>query len=120
MGSVLSAAPRGLTAPGRKTRVSGGANGTALNTNELLVKVQHPDKTTGNPSATEQDTYTYNNLGEVSTFADRNGNVHTYLYNEAGQQKSDAVTTLGAGVDGSVRRRETGYDTAGRPYLFTT
>src|ERR1700736_2218116 len=109
MGSVLSAAPRGLTAPGRKTRVSGGANGTALNSNELLAKVQHPDKTTGSPSTTEQDTYTYNNLGEVSTFQDRNGNVHTYTYNTAGQQTVDAVTTLGTGVDGSVRRIETGF-----------
>ncbi len=32
---------------------------------------------------------------------------------------ADAVTTLGAGVDGAVRRIETAYDAAGRAYLFT-
>jgi hypothetical protein len=30
------------------------------------------------------------------------------------------VTTLGAGVDGGVRRIETAYDTGGRPYLWTS
>ena len=37
-----------------------------------------------------------------------------------GRQTSDAVTTLGSGVDGSVRRLETAYDTQGKPYLFTS
>ena len=33
---------------------------------------------------------------------------------------SDAVTTLASGVDGAVRRLETAYDTAGRPFLFSS
>src|SRR5258708_5040575 len=33
---------------------------------------------------------------------------------------ADAVTTLGAGVDGSVRRIETAYDTQGNAYLLTS
>src|SRR5258708_12543721 len=33
---------------------------------------------------------------------------------------ADAVTTLGAGVDGTVRRIETAYDTQGNAYLFTS
>jgi hypothetical protein len=33
---------------------------------------------------------------------------------------SDAVTTLGTGVDGAVRRIEIAYDTQGNPYLFTS
>ena len=37
-----------------------------------------------------------------------------------GRLTADAVTTLGAGVNGSVRRLETAYDTAGRPYLYTS
>ena len=32
----------------------------------------------------------------------------------------DAVTQLGGGVDGAVRRLETAYDTGDRPYLFTS
>ena len=33
---------------------------------------------------------------------------------------SDAVTTLGSGVDGSVRRIETAYDGQGNAYLVTS
>jgi RHS repeat-associated protein len=32
----------------------------------------------------------------------------------------DAVTTLGTGIDGSVRRIETAYDSQGNPYLITS
>src|SRR5262249_53551326 len=49
-----------------------------------------------------------------------NGNVHTYSYDVLGRQISDAVTTLGSGVDGSVRRIETAYDTQGNAYLITS
>ena len=44
---------------------------------------------------------------------DRNGNVHQYVYDTLGRQTSDIVTTLGAGVDGSVRRIDTSYDPQG-------
>ncbi len=37
-----------------------------------------------------------------------------------GRQTADAVTTLGSGIDGSVRRIETAYDTQGNAYLFTS
>jgi YD repeat-containing protein len=37
-----------------------------------------------------------------------------------GRQTSDAVTTLGSGVDGAVRRIDTAYDTQGNAYLTTT
>ena len=33
---------------------------------------------------------------------------------------SDAVTTLGTNVDGAVRRLTVAYDTADRPYLYTS
>ena len=33
---------------------------------------------------------------------------------------ADAVTTLGTGVDGSVRRLEFSFDTAGLSYLYTS
>src|SRR5207248_2026517 len=44
----------------------------------------------------------------------------TYSYDVLGRPTADAVTTLGNGVDGSVRRLEAAYDTAGRPYLYTS
>ena len=54
------------------------------------------------------------------TFTDRNGNVHTFTYDILGRQTIDAVTTLGSGVDGAVRRIETEYDTQGNGYKLTS
>ncbi len=51
---------------------------------------------------------------------DRNGNVHQYTYDTAGREISDTVTTLGAGVDGSVRRIDTAYNNQGLAYLYTS
>ncbi len=51
---------------------------------------------------------------------DHNGNVHQYTYDTAGREISDTVTTLGAGVDGSVRRIDTAYNSQGLPYLLTS
>jgi hypothetical protein len=50
----------------------------------------------------------------------RNGTTHTYTYDVLGRQTADAVTTLGSGVDGAVRRIETAYDGQGNPYLITS
>ena len=51
---------------------------------------------------------------------DRNGSVHTLTYDVLGRVVSDAVTTLGSGVDGAVRRIETAYDGQGNAYLVTS
>src|SRR6202022_563751 len=59
-------------------------------------------------------------LGDVLTYADRAGNVHTYSFDVLGRKTSDAVTTLATGFDNSVLRLETAYDTGDRPYLFTS
>jgi RHS repeat-associated protein len=96
------------------------AGGSAVNSNDIVAAVEHPDPTTGQPSTAQQDTDTVNALGETTTFTDRNGNVHQISYDVLGRPVRDAVTTLGTGVDGSVRRIETAYDTGGRAYLFTS
>jgi RHS repeat-associated protein len=96
------------------------AGGSTVNSNDILAATQYPDPATGNPSSSQQETSTVNTLGQNLTYTDRNGNVHTYMYDVLGRQISDAVTTLGAGVDGSVRRLETAYDTQGNAYLFTS
>jgi RHS repeat-associated protein len=70
--------------------------------------------------ATQQETYTVNALGQHKTLTDRNDNVHTFTFDVLGRQISDAVTTLGNGVDGGVRRIDTAFDTGDRPYLFTS
>jgi len=96
------------------------AGGSGVNSNDILAAVQHPDKSSGNPSSSEQDSYTVNALGQVLTYTDRNGNVHTISYDVLGRPTSDTITTLGAGVDGAVRRIDTAYDTQGNPYLITS
>ena len=88
--------------------------------NDVLEEMQYPDPSTGEASSSEKDSYTYDQLGEVITKTDRNG-IDAYLcYDILGRQTSDAVTTLGSGVDGAVRRIETAYDTQGNPYLVTS
>jgi RHS repeat-associated protein len=96
------------------------AGGSDVNSNDLLAAVYHPDPTTGQPSSAQADRYTVNALGQAKTVTDRNGNVHTLSYDILGRPVSDQVTTLGAGVDGSVRRQDTAYDSQGNPYLFTS
>jgi RHS repeat-associated protein len=95
-------------------------DGSALNDNDLLAATEHPDPSTGNPSTSSEETYTVNALGQTVALTDRNGSVHTYAYDVLGRETSDAVTTLGSGVDGAVRRIETTYDTQGNPYLVTS
>jgi RHS repeat-associated protein len=96
---------------------SGGSN---VNSNDILGSMQYPDKTSGNPSSSEQETYQVNALGQRTSFTDRNGNVHSYLYDMLGRPTSNQVTTLGSGVDGAVRRIDTAYDTQGNAYLLTS
>jgi YD repeat-containing protein len=96
------------------------AGGSGLNSNDALAGTQYPDPTTGNPSSAQQESYTVNALGQTLTKADRDGNVHTDVYDVLGRLTSDQVTTLGNGIDGAVQRIDTAYDTQGNPYLFTS
>jgi RHS repeat-associated protein len=96
------------------------ASGSAVNSNDLLVKTEYPDPSTGAASTSNQETYTVDALGERLSLTDRNGNVHQYSYDSLGDLTSDAVTTLGSNVDGTVRRRDTAYNLLGQAYLFTS
>ena len=96
------------------------STGSTISSNDILAAVEYPDPTTGLPSTSSEETYTVNALGQNLTYTDRDGNVHTYTYDVLGRQTSDAVTTLGSGVDGSVRCIATAYDTQGNAYLVTS
>jgi RHS repeat-associated protein len=85
----------------------------------LLLAVQYPDLATGQPSSSQQVTYTYNSDGTVATMTDRDGTTHAYKYDDAGHQIADVVTTLGTGVDGSVMERDTSYNDLGQPVTYT-
>ena len=92
----------------------------AIASEDLLYEVIYPAVTVGSQSVTPTETYTYNEAGEATTYTDRNGTVHTYGYNALGQQTDDVITTLGSGVDGSVKAIHTDYNTEGQPYLYTS
>src|SRR5262249_1803475 len=96
------------------------AGGSDLNSNDVLTAIKHPGKTDGLPSSTEQERFTVNRLAQRKTATDRRGNQHGYTYDVLGRLTSDAVTTLGSDTDGAIRRLDTAYDSAGRPFLFTS
>jgi RHS repeat-associated protein len=96
------------------------SSGSNIDSSDIVGQTRFPDPTTGLASSSQQETTTVNALGQTLTSTDRNGNVHTLSYDVVGRVVSDAVTTLGTGVDGSVRRIETAYDGQGNPYLITS
>ena len=85
-----------------------------------MAETRYPDPTTGLASSTEHDVYTTNALGERISFTDRAGTTHTYSYDVVGRQRADAVTALGSGVNGAVRRIESAYDSLGRVTTVTS
>jgi RHS repeat-associated protein len=94
--------------------------GSTITSNDIMAETRYPDPVTGLPSATERDVYTTSALGERSRFTDRAGTTHTYEYDVTGRQTAEAITTLGTGVDGAVRRIESGYDVLGRVNSVTS
>ena len=96
------------------------AGGSGIDSNDVVGATRWPDPTTGAASSGQQEATTVNALGEALTLTDRNGSVHTLSYDVLGRVVSDAVTTLGSGVDGSVRLIQTAYDGQGHAYLVTS
>ena len=95
-------------------------SGSAIDSNDVVGATRWPDPTSGAASSGQQETTTVNALGQTLTTTDRNGSTHTLSYDVLGRVVSDAVTTLGSGVDGGVRRIETAYDGQGNAYLVTS
>ncbi len=89
------------------------AGGSAIASNDIVGATRWPDPTSGSASAAEQDTAAVNALGQTVTATDRNGTMHALAYDSLGRVAADAVTALGTGVDGAVRRVETAYDGRG-------
>jgi YD repeat-containing protein len=88
--------------------------GSDLNSNDVLAAVRYPDKSTGLPSSSEQVSYVSNALGQTKGLTDRRGTVHAYSFDVLGRLLADAIPMPGSGVDQSVLRLETSYDTGGR------
>jgi RHS repeat-associated protein len=96
--------------------------GSTLDSNDLLAKEEFPDATTGDASTSASDgiSYTYDNLGETIGSTDQNGTTQAIGLDVLGRPISDSITTLGSGVDGTVRLITTAYDTQGDAYLMTS
>jgi len=65
-------------------------------------------------------TYTYDNLGETASKTDQNGTTHSYSYDPLGRLTLDWVTSLGAGVDGSIMALGYSYNRQGLPFQQTS
>ena len=96
------------------------ADGSLVASNDVMGQTRWPDPALGSASSSENEETTFNALGQALTQDDRNGTVHTLTYDVLGRVVADAVTTLGAGVDGAVRRVEYAYDGQGNAYLVTS
>ncbi len=93
------------------------ATGSRITSNDLLYQTVYPSLD-GQPAGRVSSSY--DATGNVISTTDRDGNVHQYTYDTAGREISDTVTTLGAGVNGSVRRIDTAYNNQGLVYLQTS
>jgi YD repeat-containing protein len=89
---------------------------SAIARSDLLVAEIYPHSA----DSADQVSYTYNRQGQVLTKADQNGTVHTYSYDGLGRPLADAVTALGAGVDGAVRSIARSYYVQGQVYEITS
>lgn len=100
---------------------SGGSVRRALFRNDLLSAVRYPDKGSGAASFSEQESFTYDQIGERLSYADRNLTVHDYSYDVLGRLLSDAaLLASGSAVNTAILRLEYNYDSAGRPFQFTS
>lgn len=94
--------------------------GSGVNSNDLLAQVQYPDPATGRASTSQEESYTYDTLGQRQTYTDRNGTTHQYTYDALGRLTADQLTHIGPGVDGTITKLGYTYDDAGQLQLATT
>lgn len=79
----------------------------------LQTNVIYPDSSDTNSSGTDQVKTAYFMDGNVKQITDQNGNVRLLAYDSQRRQIADTVATLGASVDGNVRKITRSYNTFG-------
>ena len=85
--------------------------------NQLLRTMIYPDDSMSTP---DEVVMAYNRQGQMKSKEDQLGTIHAYSYDALGRLASDAVTTLGSGVDGSVLRIGTTYEVRGMAQRVTS
>lgn len=108
---IATQTARNSTTGDQVTTYTYGTNATTSDivSNQILATITYPDSTGGS----DQVTFAYNRQGQIKTQSDQMGTVHTILYDLLGRQIHDCVTTLGSGVDGTVRRVSFTYEVRG-------
>jgi YD repeat-containing protein len=89
---------------------------SGIASNDLLRAEIYPDA----KDSTDRVTYSYNRQGQRTSMTDQNGSVHEYAYDLLGRPTGDIVPTLGADVDGAVRRIGTTYEVRGMVEKITS
>ncbi len=87
--------------------------GSALNSNDLLLKVIYPEGDASTTLETRSVTMSYNRLGEVTRMQDQNGTVHEYAYDKMGRRTTNRVTEFGSDIDEETNYHGTIYGTRG-------
>ena len=78
--------------------------------NDLLRAEIYPDSddttalANGGDGVYDRVELEYNIRGDLIKRTDQNGTVHQHYYDKSGMLRNDCVTTVGSGVDGTVRR----------------
>ena len=97
-------------------QTAGGDAPSAIASTLLKRAEIYPDSA----DADDRSRFAYNRLGEVVEMIDQRGTTHVYAFDALGRQTQDRVTALGSGVDGAVRRIETGYEARGMRQRVTS
>ncbi len=99
--------------------------GSAIDSNDLLAKIEYPDPTTGDASSSASNDveYTYDALDDDLTKMDQNGTTHTYAYDVLGRKISDAAAVASGNpenIDTSVVKLTYSFNSQGLPFQQTS
>lgn len=86
-----------------------------VHSNNLLAEVRYPDESDGEAGGADYTVkYAYNRLGELRGVTDQNGTIRNLVRDQRGRVTRDIASTVGSGVDSTIRMLEYGFDANGR------
>ena len=95
--------------------------GTTLSDSEIATSTlkrseAYPDSV----NSSDVISFKYNRQNQVTEIQDQGNTVHLYDFDKLGRQTQDRITSLGTGVDGTVRRIATKYEVRGKKETVTS